>query len=166
MARPKEIVDQELINAAKAELQKNAGHRIYLRLLAIARSGDYPLTEVAAFCGVSRGTVWRWIKRFRKGGVEGLFDRPKGHNPSKLQEKHRRQIARWLEKGKDSRGRPVHWTLEKLRQEIAQQFGIQISVMPLWLHLQKMGFRQKVPRPLHTGADPLRQEAFKKKRLS
>jgi transposase len=164
MARPKGIVDQELIDAAKAELKKSAGHPISLRLLAIVRSGDYSQTEIAAFCGVSRGTVWRWITRFRNGGVEGLFDRPKGHNPSKLQEKHRCQIARWLEKSKDSRGKPIHWTLAKLRQEIAGQFGIEITVMPLWSHLQKMGFRQKVPRPLHTGADPLRQEAFKKKR--
>lgn len=162
MARPKQIIDQKLVLAAKQELKKFERDRIYLRLLAIVKAGDHPITEVASFFEVSRDTVSRWIKRFRAGGVEGLFDRPKGHNPSKLNDHHKRQIAGWLERDRDSRGKPTHWTLEKLRLEIAQEFGIMISVMPLWSHLRKMGFRQKVPRPLHAQADKQRQDAFKK----
>ena len=162
MGRPKELIDAKLIAAARAELRQYAGQRVYLRLLAVVKAGDYSLVEVASFCEVSRETIWRWIKKFQQGGVEALFDRPKGHNPSKLQERHRRQIARWLERGRNRRGQPTHWTLLKLQQEIAGQFGVEISLMPLWRQLRQMGFRQKVPRPLHSGADPVRQDAFKK----
>jgi transposase len=162
MARPKEIIDQELVLEAKKQLKKFEQRRIYLRLLAIIRAGEYPITEVAKFFEVSRDTVSRWIKRFRAGGVEGLEDKLKGHNPSKLKEEHKKQIASWLETGKNAGGEPVHWTLEKLRLEIEREFGVTISIMPLWSHLRMMGFRQKVPRPVHAKADRQAQEAFKK----
>jgi len=164
MARAKRIIDANLALAAKRELKRHEGDRLYLRLLAIARAGDYPVQEVAQFLGVSRRSVWRWGKQFQARGVEGLRDQPKGHNPSKLQEKQKHQIARWLERGKDAEGRPIHWTLEKLQLAIADHFGIEISIMPLWLHLQRMGFRQLVPRPHHASANPREQERFKKKR--
>ena len=162
MARPKEIINQKLVSEAKNQLKEFEQHRVYLRLLAIIKAGEYPITEVAKFFEVSRDTVARWIKRFRAQGVEGLWDQPKGHNPPKLQEEHKQQIASWLETGKNARGDPVHWTLEKLRWEIERELGITISIMPLWLHLRKMGFRRKVPRPVHVKADRQAQEAFKK----
>jgi len=162
MARPKEIIDQELALEAKRQLEKFKNHRIYLKLLAITKTLDVPIIGVAKFFQVSRETIFRWIKNFREHGIEGLFDRSKGHNPSKLNNEHKQQIAHWLETGTNAQGEASHWTLEKLRLEIKEQFGINITIMPLWNHLRKMGFKQKIPRPVHAKADRQTQELFKK----
>lgn len=162
MARPKEIVNEELIIRAKSQLEKFKHHRIYVKLLAIIKTWELPITEVAKFFRVSRDTVSRWIKNFAKEGIEGLIDSPKGHNPSKLNHEHKQEIAIWLETERNSHGETIHWTLEKLQLEIKKQFGISISIMPLWKHLRKMGFKPKVPRPVHAKADRQAQEVFKK----
>jgi transposase len=162
MARPKEIIDQDLVEQAQKQLKRFKDGKVYMRLLAIVRAGDHPIVEVAAFFGVTRGTISRWIRSFCKDGVEGLFDRAKGHNPSKLSNEQKQIINRWIETASDAGGEPVHWTLEKLQQHVKRHFGVQISIFPLWLHLHKMGFRQKIPRPVHHKADPKVQQAFKK----
>jgi len=162
MARPQELVDEALAKKATEEIGKLKDHKVCLRLQAIASCANQPVNTVASVMGVSRHSVWRWIKRFRAAGVEGLYDRPKGHNPAKINEKERKQIARWLKEGKNSRGEPVHWTLAVLRDEVEREFGVRVGITPLWLLVRKLGFRQKVPRPVHAKADPKAQKAFKK----
>jgi transposase len=48
--------------------------------------------------------------------------------------------------------------------EIEKEFGIKLTKTPLWIILRSMGFRMKVPRRTHIGADKARQEEFKKNR--
>ena len=162
MARPKKYFSAELAKKAERLLGKLPKGKLYIRLLAISRSTKHSIKDVAAFVGVEEHTVGRWIKLFSLYGVEGLVDKPKGHYPSKLNNEHKRHIAHWLETQKDARGNPVHWTLEKLSLEIKREFGVSISKTPLWLHLRKMGFVQKLPRPAHIKADKEMQKAFKK----
>ena len=97
MARPKEIIDQDLVEKAQKQLKKYKDGKVYLRLLAVVRAGDHPIVEVAQFFGVTRDTISRWIKSFRKDGVEGLFDRAKGNNPSKLSDEQKQIINHWIE---------------------------------------------------------------------
>jgi len=163
MARPKEVIDPELARKAKEEIKSSSGYIIGLRLQAIISSTDHPINLVGAILGVSRQTVWRWIKRFKEYGVKGLHDQPRGHNPAKLREKQLIWIKHWLEEGLDKRGEKVHWTLARLASEIKGEWGIEISQTSLWRVIIGMGFRQKVPRPLHAKADKEAQEAFKKK---
>ena len=162
MARPKEIIDEALAAKAKQELAKVYNHKVSLRLQAIISCMDHPISTVADVMGVSRHAVWRWAKRFKEQGVEGLFDRPKGHNPPKLNEEERKQIARWVREGRNEEGEKVHWTLARLRDEVQRLFGKKVGKTPLWLLVRKMGFRQKVPRPTHVKADPKAQKDFKK----
>lgn len=162
MSRPKEIIDDSLASAAFEALQNLKNHRVHLRLLAIHKCGEHPITEVAKFLGVGRDTVSRWIRRFRLEGVKGLFDKTKGRNPSKLSAEQKQEIAEWLKESKNPKGEKVHWTLEKLRAEIEKEFGICISLMPLWKLIRNQGFRQKVPRPAHAKADEKSRSEFKK----
>jgi len=120
------------------------------------------MSLVADIMGVHPTTVWRWSKRFKEDGVDGLRDRPKGHNPSKLGTEHRRIIFEWLNKSENAEGDCVHWTIPLLKEEVQRVFGIGMGKTPLWLMVRKLGFRQKVPRPRHTKADREEQEVFKK----
>ena len=163
MGRTKTIIDETLAAKAKEELAKNKDLKVGIRLQAIISSAEQPIGTVADVMGVGRDTVWRWTKRFRENGVEGLADRPKGHNPPKLNEDERAQIAEWLKNGRNKEGEEVHWTLASLRDEVHVRFGKRVGKTPLWLLVRKMGFRQKVPRPTHVKADPEAQKSFKKK---
>ena len=104
MARPKRSIDQRLVEEAQMQFKEFGYGRVYLRLLVIVRAGEHPIAETARFFGISRNTIFRWIRRFRQNGVEGLYDRPRGHDPSKLTEEHKQQISHWLETASDARG--------------------------------------------------------------
>lgn len=162
MARPKEVINAEVANNARIELGKIKNSRLALRLQTIVSCAEYPVSVVADVMGYSRQSVWKWIKQFKLYGKDGLMDKPKGHNPSKLSSTQQKKIARWLKNGKDAQGEQIHWTLEKLSVEIEKQFGIKLTKTPIWLMIRSMGFRQKTPRPFHAKADKKKQEDFKK----
>jgi len=155
---------QSLAKRAEEELKEIANHKICFRLQAIISSARYSVTVVAPVMGVHRSTVFKWIKEYSEQGTEGLIDKPKGHNPSKLSAQQKEQIIGWLDEGKNADGEAVHWTLAWLIDEVERVFGIRVGKTPLWLFIRKSGFRQKVPRPVHAMSDPLAQDAFKKKR--
>jgi transposase len=162
MARPKEVFDEDLAIQAKAAMEKLQDHKLCNRLQAIASCANQPVNTVAAVMGVSRHTIWRWAERFRSQGIDGLRDKPKGHNPAKLDEHKRQQIAQWLGTGTNHEGKGVHWTLELLSCEVERIFKIKVSIASLWVMVHSLGFRQKVPRPSHAKADAEEQERFKK----
>jgi Transposase and inactivated derivatives len=136
--------------------------QLVIKLQTIISCANHQVETVSSIIGKDRVTVWRWIRAFKDNGVEGLRDKPRGHNPSKLNEEQREQIAIWLNTGKNSQGEPTHWTLKKLSVTIEEEYGIKLTKTPLWITIQSMGFRQKVPRQTHASADREKQNAFKK----
>lgn len=146
MGRRKEIIDEELVKKAQEDVKKIKDYKIIIRLQAII-GGRYPLKEVREILGVSRHSVRLWAKRYKEEGLDGLSDKKKGHRRRKLGEEEESEIRRWLRGCVDSRGRRTHWTIEKLRKEIEEVFGIKISKTPLWRLIRLMGFRQKSSRP-------------------
>lgn len=162
MPRPKELLHDDLVQRAKEALNKVPDHKICLRLQAIISSAQHPLHLVATILGISRVSLWRWIKRFSSQGVAGLSDAAKGHKPPKLNQEQRQQVVRWLEEGRTSHGEPIHWTLAKLQTAIFTEFKVHLSQAALWHMVRRWGFKQKVPRPRHAKADESAQEIFKK----
>jgi transposase len=162
MPRPKEVIDVDLVQRAQEALINVPDHKICLRLQAIISSAQHPLHLVTAILGISRVSLWRWIKRFSSQGVEGLIDKPKGHKPPKLNQEQQQQVACWLEESRTSQGEAIHWTLAKLKTAISTEFNVQLSQAALWHMVRKWGFKQKVPRPRHAKADKQAQESFKK----
>jgi len=81
---------------------------------------------------------------------------------NKLNEDKWQQIKIWIVSGKSANNETVHWTLEKLKAEIANVYNIEITTTALWKNLKKLGLTLKKPRPIHNKADKEAQEAFKK----
>ena len=162
MARHKEIVNEELCARAKQDLEKLTDYKLCIRLQSIISCGKQPMDLVSEVMGINRTTLWRWIKRFKISGSDGLYDKPKGHRVSRLGDEKKQVISNWLLEGKDSKGKRIHWTLDRLRLEIVDEFGITVGRTSLWRTIRGMGFRQKVPRPTHSKADPDKQAEFKK----
>jgi transposase len=163
MARPKTKLDARLLKKAEDALDEHPDGKGIMRLYAIIATAELPGESVADFMHVTRPTLYDWINRFAKDGIDGLRDRPKGHYASKLSDEQMEIIGQWIETRRNSKGRIVHWTLGKLQQEIKAQFEISVSQPAIWNHLQKCDYTLRVPRPRHHKGDEKEQEKFKKK---
>ena len=163
MARQVDISPEGLQEALEA-LKRLPDSKLQLRLLAVVKASEKGISTVSDFFEVHYNTVSVWVRRFNAGGVAALKDKARGHNPSKLSAEHLNEIEQWIETETNQQGEVVHWTLEKLRTEIRQVWGISIAVGPLWGHLQRRGYRHKSVRPRHTNRrDEATVEAFKKR---
>ena len=162
VALTRRAINEETAEQAREALIGIKESQLVIKLQTIISCAKHQVETVSSVIGKDRVTVWRWIRAFKKNGIDGLMDKPRGHNPSKLKEEQRKQIAIWLDTGNNSKGEPTHWTLKKLSMAIEEEYGIKITKTPLWITIQSMGFRQKVPRPTHAKADKEKQEDFKK----
>jgi len=96
----------------------------------------WSVTAAAAAAGVSERTVWRWVKRWREQGEQGLLDRSSRprRSPSRLP-------AAKVE------------AIEKLRRlrmtgaQIVEVLGIPLSTVSLWLKRIGLGRRSRLEPP-------------------
>jgi transposase len=121
-----------------------------LRIRAVKQieEGAHP-EDVAEVLGLDRSTVFKWVARYREGGITALKAKPVPGRPSKLDG---RQIARLyaLIVGNDPRQLQFDfalWTREMIRQVIRAEFKVALSVVSVGRLLKKMGLSAQ--RPLH-----------------
>jgi len=162
MARPKSVFSEDLSARARADLDALDQSRIALKLQAIIAASKYPVGSVAEILGLAAETIWRWAVAYRNDGVEGLYPKPRSPKPSKLTSAQKADVLSWLDAGKTPRGEDTHWTLERLRHAIFEEFGVTLGINTIWVWLRRENRKLKVPRPQHYEADKQAQEAFKK----
>ena len=112
--------------------------------------------EIAKAYRINPRTLFRWISQFKDQGVEGLVDKPKGHKPAFLTYEMKRQLVQWITTQKDSDGKQVSWTLDKLRVEEEIVYSVKISKS------RKNEYPIKRTRPTHIMADKKKQAEYKK----
>ena len=93
------------------------------RKLAVARvSEGYSQQEVAAFLGVHRGTVSRWVCTARERGADALKAKPTPGRPRKLSARQEKTVLGWMTKLPTSFGFPTDlWTSRRLASLIHQR---------------------------------------------
>jgi transposase len=97
---------------------------------------SWSVSAAAAAAGVSERTVYRWLARFRREGVEGLRDRSSRplRSPTQLPE---RKVGAIL-------------TLRRLRMtaaQIAEVLALALSTVSLWLKRIGLGKRSRLEPP-------------------
>jgi transposase len=162
MARPKTLFSQELAAKAQADLKLLDQHGIIQKLRAIVSASSHPTAIIAEVLGVSVETIWRWAKAYEKNGVEGLYPKTRRAKPSKLDSSQKAMVLTWIDECRTQDGKAVHWTLERLRQAILDQFNVTLGINTIWVWLRNENRRLKVPRPRHYKGDEEAQQAFKK----
>lgn len=163
MGRPKKSFNEEFRKSLKKDLSSIKSSEVVIKLKAILACFDHKEHTVADIFGIAYSTLHTWIKAYKENGVEGLKNKPRGHNPSKLSKEEEEQIKQWIIQAKNHEGEPVHWTLLKLKAEISKVFGKSVGKSPLWKRLKKMNLTPRRPRPEHKQGDKSKQEYFKKK---
>jgi len=101
----------------------------------VLRQG-WSVTAAAAAAGVSKRTVWRWLKRWREEGEAGLLDRPS---------RPRRSPAR-LPRAKVDAIRSLR-QLRMTAAQIAEALGLALSTVSLWLKRLGLGKRSRLEPP-------------------
>jgi transposase len=162
MGRKKSLINSEIVELIDSDLADIKDSSTVIKLKALKAAYLHNEAEVASIFNVSRSTIERWLSNYKKYGIEGLRQKSRGHNPSKLSSEEKELIKQWIVNQTDSNGHPVHWTLKRLIQEILLVFNIKITKTPLWLMLHSMNLTVKTPRPRHYKTDQTKQSEFKK----
>jgi transposase len=107
----------------------------------------YKPEQVAEMQAVSIPTIYSWIKRFRKGGVEELATKPRSGRPAKANEEYERIVAEVIEKEPEELGYAFTvWTIDRLRAHLAKETGIALSEPRFRALLKAKGYRYRRPK--------------------
>ncbi len=138
MGRKKSMIDAALVASAEQALANIKDGYVAIRLLAIINYSEDTAKTVSKFFKVDIRTIFRWVKRFKEHGIEGLRDRPKGHKPSILSAEMKSQLKDWIVSMKDSDGNDVVWTLGRMQKELRSRYSVEISKPALSNNLKKL----------------------------
>jgi transposase len=132
-----------------------AWERQRLMVMKLVAQHELSAGQIAEAVGVGRSTVFRYLDKFMKGGVEGLLHREhKGGPVPTLQKGDREAFLDQLKEGRFRRAKEAQaWIKGRTTKDMALS-----SVYTL---LGKVGGVLKVPRKTHAKKDPLAAEIFK-----
>jgi transposase len=148
----------------RAAAARSKGAAAARRMLAIALVMEgSSRTEAARGAGMDRQTLRDWVHRYNDSGLAGLENqRRPGGPPRKLTAEQEASVATWVRQGPPAERKLVRWRLIDLRDEIAQQFGVQLHERTIGKLLVRLNFSRISVRPQHPQQDAAAQETHKK----
>jgi len=156
------------IEKVKSEIQNyfavNENARFVRRIDVIALICDgHAVNYVAGLFGINSTTVQRWIHRLNESGFQGLKDKPGRGRRSKLNDNDRLKLKSELEKSpKDLGYDQARWDGKLLSHHLKVKYGVELKVRQCQNLFKQLDFSLQRPRKMPVGADPEKQEAFKK----
>lgn len=133
----------------RAELKSTDDPRVVKRIVALLDlDGGASAAGVAARLGMTRQTLYNWVRRFGEGGgPRALRDRARCGRPPKLSCAMRRVLVWLLKQPPDTWGySAVGWTVPLLRQVLATRMGVHVSDETLRRALHRQDHAWKRPR--------------------
>jgi len=112
----------------------------------VLRKKGWKVNDIAASFGVNRGSVSRWLTKFKRKGKKALKrTKAKGSQP-KLDNDHKKQILQWLKQPATDFGfeTPL-WTCLRVRQLIKNKLNISIHKSNVWEWLRKWNHTPQKP---------------------
>jgi transposase len=130
------------------------------RAVEAVREG-VPTNTVARVHGVSRVTVFRWVRRFDLEGSRGLQRRPGSGRPRKLEELTEEELGEIvLQKASHFGYETDLWTIGRVRQVIQERFDICLSNNTVWRRLRDAGLTYQKPEREYYQIDEETREAW------
>ena len=136
----------------------------YLRRIAVraVEEKHYSPEVIADILGISRSSLYDWLRWYREGGEEALDTQSAPGAPPVITE----EMDRWLktvvltttpvDHGYDTR----LWTRDLLAELLNRRFGIQVAGNTVSLHLRRLGLSYQTPSYRAEGQDPAKVKAF------
>ena len=102
---------------------------------------------VAEMVAVTQATIYNWWQRWQKGAIEGLANRAKSGRPAKADDNYIALLEQTLEISPLELGFdfPI-WTINRLRQYLAEQTNILLSYSRFRALLTKLDYVYRQPK--------------------
>lgn len=148
---PKQI-NFQLTEAQRAELTKATKHekrpevRQRAAGICLLGRGDKPAV-VAETLGVAQVTVYAWWHRYQAHGLEGLANQAKGRPETRVDDAYLHALAQTLDREPSDLGYDFAiWTVERLRDHLAKQTSVHLSVGYLRRVMREHGYVYRRPK--------------------
>jgi transposase len=119
-------------------------------------------SQITAVTGDARRTIQQWVHKYNQEGINGLKDKPRSGQPTKLSHKQEWKLCKRLEAGPTEKDGVSVLNGPAIRRILEREFGVLYSRQGLYDLLHRLGYSCLCPRPKHENADPKMQEQFKK----
>ena len=102
--------------------------------------------QVARAVGTSRASVTRWRQACQEGGPKAVAAKPHPGKPARLTVAQRRRLAKLLLQGARKHGYSTElWTLARVAEVIAANFGVEYHPGHVWYVLRSMRWSSQKP---------------------
>jgi transposase len=146
-ARDYQINEAEL-QAIETAIRRDKRPEVRQRCTAIRLLHlGYKPEKVAEMQAVSIPTIYAWINRWWKGGIEELATKPRSGRPPKADEAYGVLLGEVIEKEPEELGYGFTvWTIDRLRAHLAKETGIDLSESRFRALLKREGYRYRRPK--------------------
>lgn len=151
--RLEEIRERMLSTKDRAQFQR-------WQVIYITAFKSLEAKEVAAFVGVSVGTVHQWIHRYNHKGPEGLVKKSRGGRRRAILsiDEEKELLKRFEKDAKEG----VIIVVKAIKERVEGMLGRIVSYDYIYDLLHRHGWKKVAPRPRHLKSDPEVHEEFKK----
>ncbi|MBZ0156186.1 MAG: IS630 family transposase [Alphaproteobacteria bacterium] len=119
-----------------------------LRIRAVLQveSGESPEAVIKAL-GLTRGCIYRWMAKYREGGIRALKAKPLDGRPLKLSEEEVRWVFETLLSRCPLQLEFAHalWSREMVSDMIRERYGIKLSITSVGRLLKRLGLEHRKP---------------------
>jgi len=112
--------------------------------------------------GAARRTVFDWMAKYNRGGIDELLDRPKSGRPCFLNDDQQKQLLQRVEAGPRGQDVVSVFNAATIDELVEREFGVLYSLRGMQALLGRLGLIYQFPRPRHEKSDPAAQKAFKR----
>ena len=148
----------ELVQAMKEQKEPADYRRIQCVYLAIIYP-EMTAKEIGKITLYSESRVWAIHAKFRKDGLEGLFDKRGGRYRENMTFKEEAELLSGFEEQSQS-GKLV--VVSSIKSVYEEKIGRKTAESTIYRMLARHGFRKIVPYQRHPKSNAEEQEAFKK----
>jgi len=123
------------------------------------------LLSVARALNASVSSVHRWYQAYQAKGSKGLAPVRASGRPPKLSEVQRERLGELLQRGPPASGYETElWTLRRVADVIASEFGVVYHPCHVWRLLEKMGWSCQKPERRARERDEAEIERWRRRR--
>lgn len=156
--------------------EREPGDTAKLKLLArrekVAEQKDRFMVVLHAMSGVetadiqnsllrSRGFVQRWAYAYRDGGIDALYDKPRGGSKPIIGPEAAERLKARLDAGPTAEDKVCTLRGKDVKRIIREELGEDLSLSAVYRSLHRLGYSCLSPRPRHEKQDPAAQKKFK-----
>jgi transposase len=113
--------------------------------MVLWRVDGHSVADIVAMSGATKPTVYKWVYRYEKFGLEGLMDRTSSGRPRAVPERVRARIVALARCSPPEKTGLSHWSSREMARYLKREEGISVShnfIADVWLDNGLQPYRQ------------------------